>query len=51
MKFKNLLILSVFFIIGIVYAKPYIEYDKAFDTAQDFTIPYKYVPNISTENL
>jgi hypothetical protein len=51
MKFKNLLILSVFFIIGIVYAKPYIEYDKAFDTAQDFTITYKYVPNISTENL
>jgi len=51
MRFRSLLFLGILFVSTIVYAEPYIEYDKGFDTSQDFTITYKYVPNISTEDL
>ena len=33
------------------YADPYIEYNDSFDTSQDFTISYKYVPDISSDEL
>ena len=40
-------------VVGIisVYADPYIEYNDSFDTSQNFTITYKYVPDISSTEL
>ncbi len=51
MKLRGLLFLGILFALTAVYAESYTEYDRGFDTSQDFTITYKYVPNISTENL
>jgi len=39
--------------VGIVstHADPYVEYNDSFDTSQNFTITYKYVPDISSDEL
>jgi hypothetical protein len=40
-------------VVGInnIYADPYVEYNDSFDTSQNFTITYKYVPDISSDEL
>ncbi|EHP83046.1 hypothetical protein [Methanotorris formicicus] len=50
MKFRGLLFLGILFVLGLVYAG-YVEYNESFDTSQDFTITYKYVPNVSSDDL
>ena len=47
----GIILLLVVISLNGVYADSYIEYNDSFDTSQNFTITYKYVPDISSDEL